>query len=148
MTGCQIGQMPQFRVLIGASKPCCLQLACLCPIAFLDLAWHALLWPAPPPRPKCATRDVRVTLTRFMHDSFSACVNVCVGRSVNFVPTAPSVQGISLFTSPLAVPRNYESHLRSPTGMWSAEADGYKSGDSSAPRPNQNTEHLKLIKKA
>ena len=79
---CQIGQMPQFRVLIvryGASKPCCLQLACLCPITFLDLAWHATLRPAPPPRPN---GQHVMYLTRFMRDKVCACVNVCVGRAL------------------------------------------------------------------
>ena len=115
--------MPQFRVLIvryGASKPCCLQLACLCPITFLDLAWHATLRPAPPPRPN---GQHVMYLTRFMRDKVCACVNVCVGRALR---TLHLERGIPLFTSSLAVPRKYESHLRSPTGMQLTGPEGYK----------------------
>ena len=136
---CQIGQMPQFRVLIvryGASKPCCLQLACLCPITFLDLAWHATLRPAPPPRPN---GQHVMYLTRFMRDKVCACVNVCVGRALR---TLHLERGIPLFTSSLAVPRKYESHLRSPTGMQSTGPEGYKRRKPSALGPTQNTKQF------
>ena len=55
----------------------------------------------------------------------------------NFAPIGHV--GDSLFTSSLAVPRKYEYHLWSPTGMRSAAQDGYKSRKASALGSSQNT---------